>query len=146
MYTVRKKNRNVEIINILVFCMDQNTLWDYRNQVQEIEGRTSCKINLTLTGRCHTVLDLIRFLQGGVDLYLSDSRENPSIGDNLIWRVFQKHPDCRMLERRGTHYYVGYQDTEQRGMVQWKLVQQPLQEQILTVIEQIRTEKADTNK
>lgn len=108
MHTVRKNNQFTWEANILVYAEDQERLWEYRNILNEIEPKSPCKFEITLTSRLETAYSVSEFLPGGVDLYLSDGNQKNHEEMLIGKRIQKRHPECRCLYRKPFGYDYTY--------------------------------------
>ena len=97
MHTVKKNNSIVKEANILVYAEDQDILWKYRT-------KSSCRICITLTGSLQTALSLSGFLQGGIDIYLSDSNQRDDLAILVENKIRNKYPECHCIQRKDNSY------------------------------------------
>lgn len=104
MHTVRKNNSIVKEANILVYAEDQDILWKYRNMLNEIKTKSPCRICITLTGSLQTALSLSSFLQGGIDVYLSDSNQRDDLAILVENKIRNKYPECHCIQKKDNSY------------------------------------------
>lgn len=142
MYTIRKNHMDIEIVTILVYAENRNTLWEYRNLIQKIEGMVPYTLNLSLTARYDTVLDILKFEKNVLDLYIIDTsfgKETDRFLERQIWR---KYPNCHGVCRKTIGYaYSGRTKDGIRHVMRTNYKEKGLEQLLLQVLEKIHEEQ-----
>lgn len=139
MHTVRKNNQITWEVNVLVYAEDQDTLWEYRNMLNQIEEKSPCKICLTLTRSLETALSLSGFLQGGIDVYVSDCKTgNQDVEKFVRERIQQQHARCYCLKKEKKGYICSYLTGYKLQKIRYeKVTKKSLKKTILKILGEI---------
>lgn len=97
MQIIKRNKDEIQVVNILVYAENCDVLWKYRDLLYGIENRIAHRLELTLTCQPKTVLEVIEFLHGELDFYISDHPERIKALDFLEWKIHQKYPECRIV-------------------------------------------------
>lgn len=137
MYTARKNNKNMEVINILVYAENVGVLWEYRNLLQEIKLENSYMFKLTLTSRSYTVLEQIKLMRENVDIYLSYSTVQTK-GRFLTAQIREKYPECHIIQRKEKGYYHEYHVEDDIYLEEvWLPTKKVLKDKIIFILKKI---------
>lgn len=144
MYTIRKNKEYIRVINILVYAEDKNTLWEYRNTIEQLDQIVrkmnmpyKTKINPILTISYHTVLEMINVLPGGIDIYLSDSQIEESVIRFLDKKIQQQYPRCHVIIKEEEYLHSYYIDDRKKNEY-WKADFDILKDELLTLVQEIQ--------
>lgn len=146
MYTLRKNKESIEVINILVYAEDKKILWEYRNILEQVsllvkeQVKTKLKVNPILTISYHTVLEMISALQGGIDIYLSDSRIEENAIRFLDKKIQQEYPKCHIITKEDDVYSHSYCLEDWRKEEYLKVDPEILKEELLAIIQEVQEE------
>lgn len=152
MYTLRKNKEDILVINILVYAEEKKVLWNYRDLLEIIGERLKklnrqlvyrIKLNPVLAITYFAALEMSNTLQGGIDVYLSDSRMEKNTIRLLDGKIRQQHPECHIFTKEEACYVHSYHVDSQRKVEEWDLDQEGLKEGLLQIFLEMEERKRE---
>ena len=92
------KNKQIEnVINILVCTDKQDLLWKYRDLLYKIFETSKCKMDLILTARIDTALEISGFIAGGIDIYITEYHTYKKEMKYLENKIRERYPESYII-------------------------------------------------